>query len=76
MVFASPQLWRGLLMTFEVIPGKLMDSGIYTFARSVAYQITNVYAVSMAGVFMVSIRIRIFPRWMAFSATCWRFSCS
>ena len=39
-------------MTFEVIPGKLMDSGIYTFARSVAYQITNVYAVSMAGVFM------------------------
>ena len=41
------------------------------FGRTVAYQILNVYAVKMAGVFMISactlsIRIGIFPRWMAF----------
>jgi hypothetical protein len=48
-----------------------MDSGIYTFARTVAYQIAAVYAVRMAAVFMIStctlgIRIGMCPRWMAF----------
>jgi hypothetical protein len=38
------------------IPGKLRDSGIYTFARTVAYQIANVYAIRMAAVFMMSTR--------------------
>jgi hypothetical protein len=71
MIFASSAVTGGLMMTYGVIPGKLMDSGIYTFARTVAYQIANVYAIRMAAVFMVStctlsIRIRMFPRWMAF----------
>ncbi|HTC55338.1 MAG TPA: hypothetical protein VK706_02915, partial [Candidatus Sulfotelmatobacter sp.] len=40
------------------------------FARTLAYQLVNVYALRMAGVFMFStctlaIRIGIFPRWMA-----------
>ena len=48
-----------------------MDSGTYTFARTLAYELVNVYALRMAGVFMLStctlaIRIGIFPRWMAF----------
>jgi hypothetical protein len=48
-----------------------MESGTYTFGRTVVYHIINVYAVKMAGVFMIStctlsIRTRIFPRWMAF----------
>jgi hypothetical protein len=59
------------MMAYEAIPGKLMDFGIYRFARTVAYQLVNVYALRMAGVFMFStctlaIRIGIFPRWMAF----------
>ena len=54
-----------------MIPGKLMDSGIYTFSRTVAYQFGNVYAIRMAGLFMISsrtlaIRIGMFQRWMAF----------
>jgi hypothetical protein len=54
-----------------VLPGRLIESGIYTFARTVAYEIVNVYAMKMAGVFMIStstlaIRIGILPRWMAF----------
>ena len=59
------------MTAYEAIPGKLMDFGTYTFARTVAYELVNVYALRMAGVFMFStctlaIRIGIFPRWMAF----------
>ena len=59
------------MMAYEAIPGKLMDSGTYAFARTLAYQLANVYALRMAGVFMFStctlaIRIGMFPRWMAF----------
>jgi hypothetical protein len=60
-----------MMMVYRAMPGKLMESGTYTFGRTVAYQIINVYAMKMAGVFMIStctlsIRTRIFPRWMAF----------
>jgi hypothetical protein len=48
-----------------------MDSGTYTFARVLGYELVNVYGLRMAGVFMIStstiaIRIKMFPRWMAF----------
>jgi hypothetical protein len=71
MVFASFGVAGGLMMAYKAIPDKLMDSGIYTFARTVAYQFGNVYAIRMAGVFMMStctlaIRVGMFPRWMAF----------
>jgi hypothetical protein len=70
MIFAFAAIAGGLMMAYGTIPGKLMDSGIYTFARAVAYQLANVYAIRMAAVFMIStctlaIRIGIFPRWMA-----------
>src|SRR5271169_2143194 len=38
MIFASSAVAGGLMMAYEAIPDKLMDSGIYTFARTVAYQ--------------------------------------
>jgi hypothetical protein len=71
IIFASSAVISGLMMAYEAIPGKVMDSGTYTFARTLAYQLVNVYALRMAGVFMfstctLSIRIGIFPRWMAF----------
>ena len=71
MIFACSAVVGGLMMAYGAIPGKLMDSGIYTFARTVAYQLANVYAMKMAAVFMIStctlaIRTLIFPRWMAF----------
>jgi hypothetical protein len=71
MIFASFAVAGGLMTVYGAIPVKLMDSGIYTFARAVAYEFGNVYAIRMAGVFMISsctlaIRIEIFPRWMAF----------
>ena len=71
MIFTYSAVLGGLIMAYAAIPGKLIDSGIYTFARTVAYQITAVYAVRMAAVFMITtctlaIRIAMFPRWMAF----------
>jgi hypothetical protein len=70
-IFTFSGVVGGLMMAYTAIPRKLMDSGIYTFARTVAYQIANVYAIRMAAVFMIStctlaIRIGIFPRSMAF----------
>jgi MFS family permease len=69
--FASSAVAGGLMMAYETIPGKMMDSGVYTFARTLAYELVNVYALRMAGVFMIStctlaIRMGLFPRWMAF----------
>jgi hypothetical protein len=71
MTFAASGVSGGLMMAYGAIPGKVLDFGIYTFARTVAYQIVNVYAIRMAAVFMIStctlaIRTGIFPRWMAF----------
>ena len=71
MMFISSAVTGGLMMAYGATPGKLMDSGVYSFARTVTYEIVNVYAIKMAAVFMIStctlaIRIEIFPRWMAF----------
>jgi len=70
ITFASSAVIGGVMMAYEAIPGKLMDSGTYTFARALAYEFANVYALRMAGVFMIStctlaIRVGMFPRWMA-----------
>jgi hypothetical protein len=71
MLFASAAVAGGIMMLYGTTPGKLMESGTYTFGRTISYHIINVYAVKMAGVFMIStctlsIRTGIFPRWMAF----------
>lgn len=71
MLFASSAVAGGILRVYGATPGKVMESGIYAFGRALTYQIMNVYAMKMAGVFMIStctlsIRTGIFPRWMAF----------
>ncbi|AKH37974.1 MULTISPECIES: hypothetical protein [Nitrosomonas] len=70
MLFASGAVAAGILISYNIAPGKFVESGIYTFGRTVVYQIVNVYAVKMAGVFMISIctvavRTKIFPQWIA-----------
>jgi hypothetical protein len=71
ITFVSSALTGGVMMAYEANPERLMDSGTYTFARAVTYEVVNVYGLRMAGVFMFStctlaIRIGIFPRWMSF----------
>jgi hypothetical protein len=71
MLFTSAAVAGGIISMFGATPGMLIESGIYTFGRTLTYEIMNVYALKMAGVFMIStctlsLRTGIFPRWMAF----------
>lgn len=71
MLFASAAVAGGILRVYGTTPRLLIESGIYTFGRTVTYEIMNVYAMKMAGVFMIStstlsLRTGIVPRWMAF----------
>jgi hypothetical protein len=70
MMCASAALAGGTLAAYAVESSRLIDSGVYTFARTVMYRITNVYGIKMAGVFMISlgtiwVRTHVMPRWLA-----------
>ena len=70
MLFASAAVAGGILRMYGTTPSMLIDSGLYTFGRTVTYEIMNVYTMKMAGVFMIStctlsLRTGIIPRWMA-----------
>jgi len=71
MTFVSAALAGGLLLSYSLEADKLIDSGLYTFTRAVMHRINNVYAIRMAGVFMISlgtiwVRTRTMPRGLAF----------
>jgi hypothetical protein len=71
MMFVSAALAGSLLSSYAIMPTQLIDSGLYTFSRALMWRISNVYAIRMAGVFMISlgtisVRTRIIPRWLAF----------
>jgi hypothetical protein len=53
MLFASTAVAGGILNFYSADTDMLIGSGIYTFGRTVAYEIMNVYAMKMAGVFMM-----------------------
>jgi len=68
MLFASAAIAGGLLVSYGAAPS--LERGMYTFGRAVTYEVVNVYAMKMAGVFMIStatisVRTRIMPRWMS-----------
>ena len=70
MTFVSAALAGGLLTSFALEPDTLIASGVYTYSRAVMYRISNVYAIRMAGVFMISlgtisVRTRILNRGLA-----------
>src|SRR4030095_9708027 len=71
MLFTSAAIAGGIIQLYGTTPGMLIDSGMYTFGRTVTYEIMSVYTMKMAGVFMLStstlsLRTGIVPRWMAF----------
>jgi hypothetical protein len=71
MMFVSAAMTGSLIAMYGTTPAKLIESGIYTYGRTVIYEIMNVYTMKMAGVFMIStstisLRTGIFPRWMTF----------
>ena len=67
MIFTTAAVAGGILSAYALAPAAMEDSGVITFGRSVIYTITNVYAIRMAGVFMLSlatiwVRTRAMPR--------------
>lgn len=71
MLFASAAMAGGMIIAFAVEQADMASSSTYAFARAVTNQVLNVYAIRMAGVFMmslctISIRLSILPRWMVY----------
>ena len=53
--FVGAALAGGLLSSYAVAPEVMVESGVFTYSRAVMYQILNIYAIRMAGVFMISL---------------------
>lgn len=71
MLFAAAAVAGAfILVASSAEPNELINSATFRFARATAYITTNVYAIKMAGVFMIStstvvIYTGIAPRWIA-----------
>ena len=72
MLFSAAALVGAItLVASSAEPNELINSSTFRFARAAAYIVMNVYAIKMAGVFMIStstvvIYTAIAPRWIAF----------
>lgn len=69
MVFISMALAGGILVTYPLVTGETPEYDVIFFGRAVMLQISNVYALRMAGVTMISlatiwIRTGLMPRWL------------
>lgn len=69
MFFAAPAVTGVMIMGLAAAPKLLIESGAYLFGRAISAQIMNVFALKMAGVFMIStatlaMRTHILPRWI------------
>jgi hypothetical protein len=70
MVFVSMAIVGGLIAGYRLNPGITIDSQVIYFSRALMIQLSNVYALRMAGVTMISlatiwIRTGLAPRWLA-----------
>jgi hypothetical protein len=71
MLFAAAAIVGAIIMAFAAEPNALINSATFRFARTLVYNIVNIYATKMAGVFMIStstvaIYTGFAARWIAF----------
>jgi hypothetical protein len=69
MVCVSMAIAGGILVAVNSDTGESLNQDAITFGRAVMLQISNVYALRMAAVFMISIatiwqRTRLMPQWL------------
>jgi len=69
MFFAAGAVAGATIIALNTASRQLIDFSTYEFGRVIAAQIMNVYALKMAGVFMIStaimgLRTHILPRWI------------
>jgi hypothetical protein len=55
LTFAGGALAGGLLNSYAVKGSALVESGVFNYGRAVMSQAFNIYAIRMAGVFMISL---------------------
>lgn len=55
LTFVGAALAGGLLSSYADQPVAIVQSGVFAYGREVMFHIINVYAVRMAGVFMISL---------------------
>jgi len=71
MTFAASAIAGGILASYAHGTSQYTGSDVYFFGRAVMNQIFNIYALRMAGVFMISLgtiwlRTGVMPRWLSF----------
>jgi hypothetical protein len=69
MFFAASAVAGGMIVVLNAAPKQMIESGAYAFGRAIIAEVLNVFALKMAGVFMIStatlaIRTDILPRWI------------
>lgn len=70
MMFVATAVFGAIVIVHVARPGNLADSPAFALARAFAYTIVDVYAIKMAGVFMlitstIAVRTAFVARWMA-----------
>jgi hypothetical protein len=70
LVFISMAIAGGILATYSMMGEEALDYTVIYFGRALMLNISNVYALRMAGVTMISlatiwIRTGVMPRWLA-----------
>ena len=71
MLFTSAAAIGAIIVAFAADPNNLTNSAAFYLARTLAYNLANIYMVKMAGVFMISTSTvitytGIAPRWVAY----------
>jgi hypothetical protein len=71
MLFLSSAVAGGLIIAFTAAPEHALASATFTLARAITYETMNIYAIKMAGVFMIAtstlaLRTGFIARWIAF----------
>jgi hypothetical protein len=71
LTFVSAAVAASLLASYAVGPPKLVGNSVYAFGRMVVFEASNIYALRMSGVFMISLatiwlRTATMSRWLAF----------
>lgn len=69
LTFVVAAVTAAMVETYNANPDGMVGSGLYAFDRSLAAHLANIFAVRMAGVFMISAatiwsRSRTMPRWV------------
>jgi hypothetical protein len=71
MIFAASAIAGGIAASYSASPAEFTGSEVYRFSRSLMSEFFTIYALRMAGVFVISLgtiwlRTGLMPRWLTF----------